>query len=295
MKRKLRTKFIFDMRGFYADERVDGGLWPLSIPLYKAVYNFFKRKEIDFLKNADYTISLTTNAKTEILSWKEFTTKPIPIQIIPCCADLYKFSVDKIDQALCAKLRLELGYTENNIVISYLGSLGTWYMLDEMLDLFKVMQGHHPLLRFLFITADEAAMVYQKAEAKGISKELIKVVASPYAQVASYISLSQISMFFIKPVFSKKASSPTKQGELMAMGIPMICNAGVGDVDMILADTGAGIALADFSHASYEKASKELLQVLAIDKDQIKAGAHKYYSLEEGVKRYAAVYEKLLK
>jgi len=43
--------------------------------------------------------------------------------------------------------------------------------------------------------------------------------------------LSNASLFFIKPVWSKKASSPTKLAELMGLGIPVFSNSGVGDVD----------------------------------------------------------------
>ena len=42
-------------------------------------------------------------------------------------------------------------------VLAYLGSLGSWYMLDEMLDFFKVYASHHADARFLFITPDRAA------------------------------------------------------------------------------------------------------------------------------------------
>ncbi|MEI9956314.1 MAG: hypothetical protein WDM90_08440 [Ferruginibacter sp.] len=45
------------------------------------------------------------------------------------------------------------------------------------------------------------------------------------------LSLSQFSVFFIKPCYSKQSSSPTKHGEIMAMGIPLITNSGVGDVE----------------------------------------------------------------
>ena len=44
-KRKKGVPFLFDMRGFWADERVDGGLWNLDNPIYKWVYNFFKKKD----------------------------------------------------------------------------------------------------------------------------------------------------------------------------------------------------------------------------------------------------------
>ena len=50
LKRRFGVKFLFDMRGFWADERVDGKVWSLTNPLFKRVYGFFKRKEKMFLQ-----------------------------------------------------------------------------------------------------------------------------------------------------------------------------------------------------------------------------------------------------
>jgi hypothetical protein len=47
IKKRYGVKFIFDMRGFWADERIDGGIWKLKNPLHKRIYNYFKRKEIE--------------------------------------------------------------------------------------------------------------------------------------------------------------------------------------------------------------------------------------------------------
>ncbi|MCW3127618.1 MAG: hypothetical protein JWO03_3276 [Bacteroidetes bacterium] len=292
LKRKYGVRMIFDMRGFWADERLDGGIWPRDKQPYKSIYNFFKRKEKEFLQTADQTISLTANGKKEILSWN-ITEKPISITVIPCCADLEKFSTTAIDKELQTSLKDKLGIKDRDVVMSYLGSIGTWYMLDEMLDLFKTSLETHPALKFLFITADDPSMIYEKARQKAIPAEKIMVTESPYDKVATYLSLSQIAVFFIKPVYSKKASSPTKQGELMAMGIPLICNKGVGDVDMILEDTNAGIAIEGFSQKDYQYAASRINDLLAMDKEHIKQGAYKYYSLAEGVKRYKAVYDSL--
>lgn len=52
-KKKWGVKFIFDMRGFWADERADGGLWNLKNPLYRTIYRYFKKKEKEFLTEAD--------------------------------------------------------------------------------------------------------------------------------------------------------------------------------------------------------------------------------------------------
>ena len=135
MQEQFGVKFIFDMRGFYADERVEGGIWNLSNPVFKRVYDFFKKKEQQFLSSADYTISLTKKGRDIIHSWKNIKNQPIPIQVIPCCADLDLFSEKSIDADLLSRLRSQFNLTGNEFVLSYLGSVGTWYMLDEMLDL----------------------------------------------------------------------------------------------------------------------------------------------------------------
>jgi len=55
MQEKYNVKFLFDMRGFWADERVDGGLWDLDKIIYRQVYKFFKSKEKAFLEEGFQT------------------------------------------------------------------------------------------------------------------------------------------------------------------------------------------------------------------------------------------------
>ena len=95
------------MRGFWADERVDGKIWNLKNPLFRLLYQYFKKKEITFLSNADYTVSLTENAKKIIGQWKSISNQPIPIKVIPCCADTELFNPENID----ANARKELQHT----------------------------------------------------------------------------------------------------------------------------------------------------------------------------------------
>jgi len=54
LKKKFGVKFLNDIRGFWADERVDGGMWNLQNPVFKRVYNFFKQHEYECLQNANY-------------------------------------------------------------------------------------------------------------------------------------------------------------------------------------------------------------------------------------------------
>jgi len=295
LKKKLGVKFIFDMRGFWADERLDGAIWSLKNKLQKRIYYYFKKKEIEFLSNADYTISLTHNAKNEILSWKEFKQQPIPIEVIPCCVDLDVFSRKNITDVELVKLKNKYQIIENNLVISYLGSIGTWYMLDEMLDFFNCLLIQKPTAKFIFITPDEESVILKKALEKNIPKEQLIIYSANRSEVATYLALSQISIYFIKPVFSKKASSPTKTGEIMALGIPIITNSGIGDSDTILTDSGAGVLINDFNSIEYHRIISQIDVLLKSDNTNIKTAAVNYFSLEKGIELYDSVYQKLAK
>jgi len=293
LKRKYGIQFIFDMRGFWADERIDGNIWSLGNPLHKRIYAYFKKMETDFLRNADYTISLTENAKKEILSWPALKGTKVPVEVIPCCADLALFSAASVDPAKQKSLQARLGITENDLVISYLGSIGTWYMLDEMLDFFKCLLAKKANAKFLFITPDTADQIHESAKRKGIPQERIAVVSAQRAEVPAYLSLSAISLYFIKPLYSKKASSPTKTAEIMGLGIPLITNSGIGDSDLILGEAKAGALINEFTTAEYERIIEQIDVLLKLDKTTIAQASEKYFSLQRGVEKYAAVYAKL--
>lgn len=292
MKKRFGTKFLFDMRGFWADERVDGNIWDLKNPIFKGVYSFFKKKEIQFFSTADHTISLTYNGKEEIESWSEFQTNPPKIEVIPCCVDLDLFDPEKIQQEKKEELRQQLGINATDFILGYVGSIGTWYMLSEMLDYFNVLTKTNPAAKFLFVTGENPETILSKAAEKGIQANSIVVTSCRHSDVPLNISLFNLSVFFIRPTYSKKASSPTKQGEIMAMGIPLICNAGVGDTDLVVKKYNSGSVLNALTEENYLKNCEV---PTSFSKEKTMEGAREFYALKAGVGRYLKVYNFLSK
>jgi glycosyltransferase involved in cell wall biosynthesis len=293
LKQRFGIKFIFDMRGFWADERVDGDIWKLNNPLYKAIYSFFKKKEKEFLENADEVITLTYTAEQEIHSWKNISNNPVPITVIPCCVDMAKFSQERIDPSFKQQLKKDLGLENADYILTYLGSLGTWYLLDEMLDFFKVLLSKRSNAKLMFVTNNPQEGILAGLAQRDIDRRSVIITQSSFDRVPTYISLSDASIFFIKPAYSKKASSPIKQGELMSMGIPVVCNSNVGDTDWIVRKYQSGIVVDGLNDLSYEKAVNELLSS-HFDTSQIIRGASEYFSLGIGIDAYQSVYKKLL-
>ena len=290
MKRKLGTKFLFDMRGFWADERIDGGIWDLSNPVFKSVYNYFKRKELEFFKEADHTVSLTHNGKEEISSWESLRGRKLNIEVIPCCVDLELFNPGTIDPQRQKDLKKELGFKDEESIIGYVGSIGTWYMLPEMLDCFVELQKKDNSLRFLFVTGEKPETILTESRKRNIPDDRIIIRSCLHKEVPLHISLFDLSIFFIRPTFSKKASSPTKQGELMAMGIPIICNAGVGDTDRVVKEYSAGVVLSELDTKAYGTINPT---DIPFDRERTMLGAREFYGLESGVHRYLDIYSRL--
>ena len=294
MKKKYGTKFLFDMRGFWADERVEGGLWNRDNIVFNWIYKFFKEKEKQFLEEADCTISLTEDGKRVIHEWGHIRNNPIPIEVISCCADLSLFDRSKVTIQQVIRLREKLGIDESDFVLLYLGSIGTWYMLGEMLDFFKVLSKYKAQARFLFLTKDNPEYIIRAASTREIDSNRLIITSADRKDMPQHMALAHLSVFFIKPVYSKRASSPTKQGELMGMGTPIICNVGIGDTAKIIQDVEAGAVVADFTEENYHIICNELDHLLSLSVSNIRSGAQQLYSLDKGVEAYTKVYENLL-
>src|SRR6185295_4449760 len=259
VKTRFGVKFLFDMRGFWPDEKVEGNNWNLANPLYRTVYRYFKRLESRLLRGADHIVSLTEAGKKQLLTRPELADDAAPITVIPCCVDFSHFPL--ADAEARTKARAGLGLTDGQSVLAYLGSLGSWYMLDEMLDFFKVYAPRHEDARFLFVTPDEPEQIQRAAAARDIEPDRLAIVRATRDEVPKLLAAADLGIFFIRSVFSTAASSPTKMGEMLAVGLSIVTNAGVGDVQVMVEDMSCGVAVEEFTDESYKSALDQLARL----------------------------------
>ena len=291
LKKKYGTKFLFDMRGFWADEKVDNGQWNMNNFLFRKIYTHYKKKEKEFLQQADGIISLTHAAKKEILSKY---SKQLDVDVIPCCADLEHFNYGgERKNGFLEGLKEQIGISGNNRVITYLGSIGGWYMTGEMFSFYKTLARKHPEFILMVITKDNPAFVKQEAQQYGIPAEKIRVFYSGRKELPDYLGLSDCSIFFIRPTYSKMATSPTKHGELMGMGVPVICN-DIGDTGKLVEETHTGVVVKEFSDKEYENIADKIGDLLSLNREYIRSCAFNYFDLKKGVEKYLQVYKKII-
>ena len=279
VKRLTGARFLFDMRGFWADERTDGGLWPKGGRLYRAA----KALERRFLLSADYAVTLTRASAYEIGRFPYLQDRAPPIGVIPTCADLARFR----------PLPAEPGWP---FTFGYVGSFGTWYLLDETLQFFKAVASERPDARLLIVNRNEHAMVRAAAAKAGIGPDRLELVAAEHSEVPRLIARMDAAGAIIKPCYSKMASAPTKLAEYLGCGVPCVGNVGVGDIEQILEGNRVGVALPGFAPAAIEDAARRLL-MLTDDPDTASRcveTARRLFSLDIGADAYRAIYASLI-
>ncbi|MGZ8846561.1 MAG: glycosyltransferase family 4 protein [Pyrinomonadaceae bacterium] len=289
MKRRFGVKMIFDVRGLMADEYVDAAHWQKN----SLAYRITKRAERQALAAADGIVTLTERIWPTLKMWIGDVNQPAH-EVIPCCADLEKFSFSHEHRA---RRRKEMGL-EGRLVIVYSGSVGGWYLTEEMADFFAALRKQNPTAFFLWLTLSQSERVKKLMELRGIKNEDYAIISVPSPEVPSYLSASDVGLAFIKPCFSKLASSPTKFAEYLACGLPLITNAGIGDSDSLINDEDVGALVQDFNEGEYVTAARAIEKFLA-DPEQTRqkacAVAERLFDVRRvGVERYARLYETVL-
>lgn len=279
IKRITGIKYLFDMRGFWADERVDGNLWPRTGRMYRVAKGFERR----FLLAADHVVSLTHAAVTEMQRFPYLQGRMPPVTVIPTCADLERF-----------KPMPHAGESVG-FVLGYVGSAGTWYLFDEVVACFAELLRLRPDARFLIVNRGEHAYIRERFAIAGIHDATVELRTTTHAEVPQQIARMDAGIFFIRPVFSKQASAPTKLAEFLGCGVPCLGNAGVGDMAEVLEGDRVGVALRAFDEDSLVAGLGQLLALAADPSTAARcvAAAQKHFSLDEGVRRYAATYRQL--
>jgi glycosyltransferase involved in cell wall biosynthesis len=289
MKRRLGVPFVFDMRGFWADERLEGGGWDQRNPAFRAVYRYFKGRERDFWNEADEIVSLT-HAGEQVFHQPVRPTSA-PISVVPCCVDFDAFPPVETGARQSARERLGIGPGEK--VLGYIGSLGGNYMLGEMLDFFSAYRLRHGEARFLFVTHVPQEEVREAAAKRGLPDSAIIVRRASRSGVPLLMGAADHGIAFKQPTFSAKACSPTKLGEMLALELPIVANSGVGDVAQVIQDTGAGVVIDSFDAEAYREALAQLDR-LKPDMERWRSAARRWFDLETGIDRYDEIYQRIL-
>lgn len=288
IRRLAPAGLLFDIRGLMAEEYVDAGTWKEgSLP-----FRLVKRMERRCLEVADGVVVLTEKARERLFGDRQTTDAGAPVVTIPSAVN-----VPAIESLLDRReeIRKQLGI-EECIVMIYVGKFSTWYMAQEMAAFFRHAIENDETTRFLILTQSDPTIITSELSQLGLDPSTYRTTFVDPALVGAYLGAADFGISFIKASPSKIASSPTKIGEYLAAGLPVIVSAGVGDSDELLERSQTGVVVARHDASSYQSCFQEIRGLLEDPSthDRCKKVARDHLSLQEvGIPRYVQLFEQI--
>ena len=287
LKFLTRVQFLFDVRGFMAEEYVDAGVWPADGSLFRAT----KRAERMLVRSADGIVVLTEKAKSIFHEWYAAELRKKPLAVIPCCVDFRRLPTSS-----CSKTNRD---ARNHTLIAYVGKLGGKYMTEEMVSLVRMAGISLPSLHWKVWTQSDQKQLLEATKRAGIA-ELIEIGYLPPKSLGEALVDVNVGLAITKPCISAINTSLTKIGEYLASGVLVVATAGIGDTDQILCPDGheaVGVLLRGFGSEEYQQAIEKLKDLLndPLTPGRCRSVAEKFFHLEKvGWPLYRSLYGELL-
>lgn len=288
LKQRHGLQLLFDMRGFWVDQRLDGGRWRAESVLYSRLYKMWKKKEANYIRSSDAIVVLADAAREAIMTWPSYAGAPITV--IPCCLDFEIFERPSKEDRMSARSKLNIA--PDAVTLVYLGSLGTVYCFQQMLAFFVVLKQNNPDAKFLLVGKHDAEAVLAKARAvsPNLGKDDFRYVRCARQDVPYWLGATDLAICFIIPSFSSLGVSPTKLGEYLAVGLPVVCNSGVGDVKAIVEGIDGGVVVDGFDETELRKAVDAVPKLLLASPDELRTKSRALHDLSHAIETYDRVY-----
>lgn len=271
---------VFDIRGLMAEEYADAGVWASNSIKFRAI----KMIERAGIRRANQLVVLTHSMRKWLdehgLASRE------KIEVIPCCVDFGRY----------AHIDSKTSVEPDSFEVIYAGSVTGLYLLEEMAAFFLALRKQEPGAFFRILTMSPADEAIGRLQRAGLPPGSFWVGPVEAREVPHYLSRAGIGLSFRKGTFSQIAASPTKIPEYLASGLPVVSNAGIGDMDDLLEREGVGVVVHDFTKEEFERAATRALQ-LAHDRE-VRARcvevARQYFDIKTiGANGYINVYRRI--
>ena len=271
----FKIKFIFDMRGFWADEKADRLGWDKK----KIIYLFFKKLEIRLLKYSQYIVCLTNDAKVILIN--DYSIKAEKIFVIPTCVDTNKYKFKIINN-------------RKKITFCHLGSYDTAYSIDKILLLFSSFLKIDKNIKLFIFTNQNLKKIQNKVYKYNIPNNNYLICSLKKETLIKKLSHVDIGVFYANQNFSIKGSYPTKIGEFLSCGIPVLCNNFNQDITSLINQNKVGF-ISDFDINNYVSIFNKIKKLINNNKIRINCRkvAENKLALTKGSKKFLEIYDKL--
>ena len=264
-------RWVWDVRSFWADQKVATGVMPAGSPQVRVM----RRVEGLAARRSTAVIALTASAIDE-LDRRHGGVVSSKARVVTTCVDLDRFGLSDPPPGL---LRVLLA-----------GTLNRYYDVESMFDLVAELRRRRPVD---FVVASPGDTDWEDELA---TIEASRVSATP-GEMAELISDCHVGLSVCRDDAgaSLLAAMPTKIGEFLASGRPVVVNPGLVDAAQMLERDGCGIAFGSSLETGVVDAADRLEDLLADPRTpaRCRSLAEFHFDLDRGVDALVEVYTAL--
>ena len=277
---------ILDSYEPHAELMAETGTWSKDSLAFKILFKLEKLQT----RKASVIIGVVEKMKSYSKEKYQYEINGQNFYVKPACVNLERFYPRNEDTELVNKLGLN-----EKIVGLYAGKFGGIYLENEFFDFFKQCVDHWGAkFVMLLLTATPADVVKMQLTRMGVPLDAVIQKFVSYDEVPGYMALADFGINFMKPVPSRRFSTPIKNGEYWAMGLPVVITAHISDDSDIIEANNAGYVLNELTVDEYRYAIEKIDSLLEENaeerKKRIAALAYKYRNFDIAEDVYKQIY-----
>lgn len=262
----LRRPYILDLHGFSFHEvslrcALNNRSWLYTV-LAKLWSFMVDRISISM---ADHVIAVSSTMKSNLVN--NYGIKSTNCSVIPCLVgEGSKLKDIELWKQERKKIRQSLKVEENEVLIGYAGGLGTYQAIPEMILLMEQIAESIKNSKFLILATGDTAPLKILVSSSTILSKLVVLENIDQPLVKNHLAGMDFGLIIRHDDPVNHYACPTKFGEYLGAGLPIICSRKIGDFDSLLKKTGLGIPLAQIQSVTVEESK----QIIAMNQDREK-------------------------
>ncbi|MDB4797083.1 hypothetical protein OAG94_00815 [bacterium] len=212
---RSRVPSLYDFRGFALGEWVDIGKITSSSLLYR-ILNGLDKKAV---KSASGLVVLEQSAKR--LLKETYDVPNVPLKVIRTCTDVKRYMKrENLDNKESSVLRFV-----------FLGGARFPYRPDLALRLIENLIKHGLDCHIDFINEGDRVFIKKTIDLTSISKNRVRILSCEHSEIPDVLATYDCGIVMVESSHWRRVCSPTKMGEYLAGGLPVISLEGIDAID----------------------------------------------------------------